>query len=72
MDELKPCPFCGSTKVGMGKGAHWVAEKQNGNIRCIVCGDCGVNGGVFNLLAMTETQAEKKAIEAWNRRVDNG
>ena len=71
MSELKPCPFCGSHNVSMAKGASWIAKKYRGNIRAVCCADCGVFGGVFNLLALTQEEAEKRAIDSWNRRADN-
>lgn len=73
-NELKPCPFCGSADVRIATGANlsWVAVKYRGNIRVVCCAECGVNGGVFNTLSITEEKAEKAAIESWNRRADNG
>lgn len=71
-NELKPCPFCGSDNVKMSKGASWMMKKYRGNIRAVGCAECGVFGGVFNLLAMTEKEAEELAIKSWNRRADNG
>lgn len=56
MAELKPCPFCGGENLNIRHGKYmWWVECLNG--------DCGANGG-------TKVH-KKKAIEAWNRRVDN-
>ena len=71
-DKLKPCPFCGSNKVGMATGdIFWVDEKYQGNIRVVGCANCGVFGGVFNTLALSDKVAKKRAIKSWNRRVKN-
>lgn len=73
MAELKPCPFCGSDNIGTAKGfVNFLLKKYRGNIRAVGCRDCGCVAGVFNTLAMPIEEAEEKAIESWNRRVDNG
>lgn len=60
MDELKPCPFCGSEGLGLkhaprywleGNGVYWMA-----------CSDCGATG--------SEGRTEALAIEAWNTRAE--
>ena len=62
MNELKPCPFCGSEKLVI------LEEVAYGNIlNYAVCcdfdhGGCGATSG-YRI-------SEKEAIEAWNRRVD--
>jgi Lar family restriction alleviation protein len=62
MDELKPCPFCGSTNIDVieatnyyGSGiSRWTC--QCGNEECSV---------LINKTTLTRAQA----IEAWNKRV---
>lgn len=75
-NELKPCPFCGKSvaKVATIAGIEMM-DTDNINyawsIRhySVVCnylsGGCGAMVGTSH-----ETEAE--AIEAWNRRADNG
>lgn len=60
MTELKPCPFCGG-KAEIIK--HICAVY-------ISCKDCKSTTTSFT--AMIETCALNDAIEAWNRRVENG
>ena len=64
MTELKPCPFCGGEA---GIYFHSVLnEKYISEIDavCVFCKHCD---------AMTKPFSNKEvAIEAWNRRVDNG
>lgn len=59
--ELKPCPFCGSEKVG-------VAETAIGNYQNIfflaICNECGARTTLF--------RDGDKAEEAWNRRASDG
>lgn len=59
--ELKPCPFCGSKDVGVGKTAY-------GNYANIfffaVCDKCGSRTKSF--------RNGDDAENAWNRRADNG
>ena len=70
MSELKPCPFCGSDKVKVLNGASWMIEKYRGKVRSVTCLECGVNGGIFTMVSLTEKQAVNRAIKSWNRRAD--
>ena len=56
MDELKPCPFCGFPQIAL-------YPRHNGFNFKVYC---------FNCSAQLYRGTEKEAIEAWNRRVDNG
>lgn len=77
MDEikLKPCPFCGGTKIFVGSVAEIeLMDKYDENYDLynsqfqVVCdsiaGGCGASSGCCKNKAA--------AIEAWNRRADNG
>lgn len=58
MDELKPCPFCGSEHI------LTATQKPVGMGECFIvkCFDCS---------AEIKRTAKRKAIEAWNRRVND-
>ena len=62
MNKLKPCPFCG------GKASICIdeenMEKGFAHKWYIVCDSCATCSGM--------AVSEKKAVEAWNRRADNG
>lgn len=60
--ELKPCPFCG------GEGHIIKTDFGNGYQKYYhgVCLDCGME--TKNYVHITK----EEAIEAWNRRADNG
>lgn len=63
MTELKPCPFCGSTKNSVVRSKYddgWYAE-----IKC----KCGAD---MKFWALKKSWAEETVTEAWNRRADNG
>ena len=69
-DKLKPCPFCGSTRVG-AVSCHPMMHRGNGifeeDINVInwnvICGNCG---------ASTDVESSKpNAKRKWNRRADN-
>ena len=61
MIELEPCPFCGSTDVEISFRYPLLGE---GLRMLVVCNCCG---------CMTaQCRNEDKAIEAWNRRVNDG
>lgn len=93
MAELKPCPFCGSTKLKLDSkstkagytGIDALVEQETHSVRCNVChargSACG--GKVIHshidvykdnmpIWASTSEELRVKAIEAWNRRADNG
>ena len=91
MDELKPCPFCGSTKVkvdGTVKSTAFTINHGLDVVRYSVrCNKCHARGSVCSgytrnaiytlseygkkLLGSGE-QIKSRAIEAWNRRADDG
>lgn len=54
--ELKPCPFCGSENVSG-------TQHLNPNNYEIICMNC---------YARMRRTAKRKAIEAWNRRANDG
>lgn len=58
--ELKPCPFCTSKNVGL------VDSITNFYVPVfyVICFDCQCRGA--------SKRDKEKAIEAWNRRADNG
>ena len=76
MDELKPCPFCG------GKVTLKTQKAQYGLSGTIIkCEKCLVTLYSPDVRAVTENNILvnkpidnhiEKAIEAWNRRADNG
>ena len=62
MEELKPCPFCGG-KARIIADDPFDGYQGNCTVylaRCVVCG-AEISGG-----------KHEKAIEAWNRRTDDG
>ena len=60
MTELKPCAHCGGSAEG-----KWRYRRPGGNacywVRCIECG-----------VSTTAYDTEAEAIEAWNRRTNDG
>lgn len=92
MTELKPCPFCGGTKLKLARKSRLVGwndldmrvEMHTFSVRCNTCHARGgtVGGCVMDDSrlccaqlpdwATTDKALEAKAIEAWNRRADNG
>ena len=72
MAELKPCPFCG--------GDPRIAETSMYVIdaRCVVCNGCGMrtarvlinHADVTGGNKLTIEEAEQKAVELWERRVE--
>lgn len=69
MVELKPCPFCGGSNITI------ITMLYGAEIKCF---NCGANvsdtkdNGEYRTLGDAKKHHEKKAIEAWNRRADNG
>ena len=66
MTELKPCPFCG----GKAEIQHTGKNSEYGECAFVACKECGANSRMVN--KAFKYCADDKAIEAWNRRVDNG
>lgn len=63
MDKLKPCPFCGGiADVLMDYKQIETTGRQRFFVTCAVCG----------VETPRIARDKKQAIEAWNRRVDNG
>ena len=61
MAELKPCPFCGGTRLFVGTFAE--CKMQRYAVCCdYLEGGCGASIG-------GNCRTEREAIEAWNRRV---
>ncbi len=54
--ELKPCPFCG--------GEAKIVNDEEFEVFFAICKHCNASTRLFD--------DEVVAIEAWNRRVDNG
>lgn len=56
--QLKPCPFCGSTRI---KFDLFIRDGKK-----VECMDCW--GGIYAF----EPNANQKSIAAWNRRMEGG
>ena len=76
MPELKPCPFCGGTQLFVGTIAEiemmdeghtdYLLKSQNYAVVCnYIEGGCGASSG-------GDARSEEEAIEAWNRRAEDG
>lgn len=60
--ELKPCPFCGGeAKIHTSEEFFLIDKKK---FSSVFCKNCQATSRYFN--------TSKEAIEAWNRRADNG
>jgi Lar family restriction alleviation protein len=64
--ELKPCPFCGGKAV-----THACAELCNEMAKIIYDGKYGVHCRSCGV-ATLPNNSESEAIEAWNRRAEDG
>jgi len=60
MNELKPCPFCGSPEVKM---YSFEDASLHGFLHL-----CKTNGDAMVKIESRLYSTEEKAIEAWNRR----
>ena len=70
-DNLKPCPFCGG-EAFISTIEHDTANRPNGYRFHgeVMCRRCQATAGTTGFDISFE-QATQKAIEAWNRRVND-
>lgn len=72
MAELKPCPFCGG-KPYLEKRHRAFINAETTRVAFVRCKDCEARTKRFPLVDFGHTssseEANKAAIEAWNRRV---
>ena len=76
MDELKPCPFCGSKAVISSAvrwmKPRWAKRKARGVYHCIGCSDPDcilyLDGNRKRARLMFTTRNKDLAIRRWNRR----
>lgn len=81
-NELKPCPFCGSTKLKIDQKSSSNTKWNNETHRCdklvvvtVRCNKCHTRGPTTSMYAgwydrPTKTLAEE-AAEVWNRRAND-
>jgi Lar family restriction alleviation protein len=55
MKKLKPCPFCGSDDIGIGKATTNFFEERF----FVVCDNCGASS--------KKSKDVWRCVEAWNR-----
>jgi Lar family restriction alleviation protein len=67
-DKLKPCPFCGGDAVLYNQSSKYT-DRNSYLVNCSNCSCRTREFAYYEIKARRET--EQKAIEAWNRRVDN-
>lgn len=79
LNELKPCPFCGSKYVKVKQcDADHVLKKYHGKYFA-GCVNCGITTPLFNwnktrsplINESNKNKAREKAINAWNRRAND-
>ena len=61
MDELKPCPFCGDMPL-----IHESKQDLRNILYSVFC------GGEHHTASVGYFYTEEEAIEAWNRRAEDG
>ena len=74
--KLKLCPFCGNQKnsyLEVEAKDHGIENRPygyrfTGKVTCLICGASAVSRGFEE----TAEVAELSAINAWNRRTENG
>ena len=66
MDNLMPCPFCGAGPEEI----HVIARENDAWVECFACH----SKGAFIKYTKKDIQelCREKAVEAWNRRVNDG
>ena len=68
MYEFRPCPFCGSTNIGIEKSRKCIAHGEVPLYAHVECYDCGAQTKpVIVDGSYGETTTEVDAVNAWNR-----
>lgn len=77
-EELKPCPFCGSTRLSVKskkrKAYLGMEIAATYSVRCNVCKARGGTASIYTSrkeYLEGKTGAEKIVADMWNRRVNN-
>lgn len=65
-DELKPCPFCGGEICENGVRCNYGKKTT---VLDLLCKNCGT---IFKFKSKWSVNPYVDAIEAWNRRADDG
>lgn len=63
-EELKPCPFCGSTHLVIGRCLSSDSDNPAQGIEYIECLKCGTQGPWHKV-----TKSHTRIINDWNTRV---
>lgn len=66
MAELKPCPFCGGEIDERGGQCNYGKKIITLDFKCKKC------GALFKFKSKWEIDPYLEAVEAWNRRDENG
>ena len=78
--ELKPCPFCGERPELVCNSTEHERYKMSASFY-LLCPKCGVRTKCYDPIieldgrngdVSIKQDGAKKAVEAWNRRVNNG
>ena len=75
MPDLKPCPFCGG-EAYLEKSHRAFIAGATSKVSFVRCKKCNARSGRFEISSFGHSsysaRSEQKAIEAWNRRVQDG
>lgn len=69
MTELKPCPFCGR-KVAFVDYVFHKERPYYQHYAQVICAACQASVGSTGF-SNTKEEAERKAIKAWNMRIED-
>lgn len=74
MNKLKPCPFCGGAAY-LERCHRAFINAETTRVAFVRCKNCNARTGRFKLedygKTSHSTEANEKAIEAWNRRAED-
>lgn len=78
--SMKPCPHCGGRPYLETSSRAWekdaeTEKEQSFRVSFVRCMNCKARGGMVKVSDYGKTsrsiEAEKKAVELWNRRTEN-
>lgn len=68
IEKIKPCPFCGSSKINKFYDYTYIGQQTERVVFCMECENCGANGPYYDSDYCNHEKID--STEGWNRRLN--